>query len=82
MKQEIITELKQYLPTERILEQEPMSRHTTFRIGGMAEIFLMPTIKEAVDVITLCRAKKIPDTIIGNGSNLLVGDKGIPGVVI
>ena len=82
MKQEIITELKQYLPTERILEQEPMSRHTTFRIGGMAEIFLMPTIKEAVDVITLCRAKKIPYTIIGNGSNLLVSDQGYRGVII
>ena len=40
LKQEIITELKQYLPTERILEQEPMSRHTTFRVGGPARLFL------------------------------------------
>ena len=82
MREDWIEAIKTIVDENRIRLQEPMSRHTTFRIGGMAEIFLMPTIKEAVDVITLCRAKKIPYTIIGNGSNLLVGDKGIPGVVI
>ena len=82
MREDWIEAIKTIVDESRIRLQEPMSRHTTFRIGGMAEIFLMPTIKEAVDVITLCRAKKIPYTIIGNGSNLLVGDKGIPGVVI
>ena len=82
MREDCIEAIKTNVDESRIRLQEPKSRHTTFRIGGMAEIFLMPTIKEAVDVITLCRAKKIPYTIIGNGSNLLVGDKGIPGVVI
>ena len=82
MREDWIEAIKTIVDENRRRWQEPMSRHTTFRIGGMAEIFLMPTIKEAVDVITLCRAKKIPYTIIGNGSNLLVGDKGIPGVVI
>ena len=82
VREDWIEAIKTIVDESRIRLQEPMSRHTTFRIGGMAEIFLMPTIKEAVDVITLCRAKKIPYTIIGNGSNLLVGDKGIPGVVI
>ena len=71
MREDWIEAIKTIVDESRIRLQEPMSRHTTFRIGGMAEIFLMPTIKEAVDVITLCRAKKIPYTIIGNGSNLL-----------
>ena len=82
VREDWIEAIKTIVDENRIRLQEPMSRHTTFRIGGMAEIFLIPTIKEAVDVIALCRAKKIPYTIIGNGSNLLVGDKGIPGVVI
>nr|WP_330425371.1 hypothetical protein [Roseburia sp. OM04-10AA] len=68
MREDWIEAIKTIVDESRIRLQEPMSRHTTFRIGGMAEIFLMPTIKEAVDVITLCRAKKIPYTIIGNGS--------------
>ena len=82
MREDWIEAIKTIVDESRIRLQEPMSRHTTFRIGGEAEIFLMPTIKEAVDVIALCRTQKIPYTIIGNGSNLLVGDKGISGVVI
>ena len=81
MREDWIEAIKTIVDESRIRLQEPMSRHTTFRIGGMAVIFLMPTIKEAVDVITLCRAKKIPYTIIGNGSNLLVSDRGFRGVL-
>ena len=61
---------------------EPMTRHTTFKIGGPAEVYVEPTIKEAVELITYCRSEKIAYTILGNGSNVLVSDAGLEGVVI
>ena len=61
---------------------EPMARHTTFKIGGPAEVYVEPTIKEAVELITYCRSEKIAYTILGNGSNVLVSDAGLEGVVI
>lgn len=68
---------------EQILTNEPMSRHTTFRIGGPADYFIMPgTAEELAQVIRLCREADMPFYIIGNGSNLLVGDKGYRGAVI
>ena len=66
-----------------VLANEPMKAHTTFRIGGPADLFVTPGSEEAVrDVICACRQNSIPFTVIGNGSNLLVGDRGIRGVVI
>jgi UDP-N-acetylmuramate dehydrogenase len=59
-----------------------MSRHTTFRIGGKADVFVSPALDQAIDIISYCRRENIPLTILGNGSNVLVGDKGIPGVVL
>lgn len=68
---------------EQILTNEPMSRHTTFRIGGPADYFIMPgTAEELAQVIRLCREADVPFYIMGNGSNLLVGDKGYRGAVI
>lgn len=61
---------------------EDMSRHTTFKIGGPAEVYVEPTIAEAVELIAYCRGEHIPYTIMGNGSNVLVSDAGLPGVVI
>ena len=62
---------------------ERMERHTTFRIGGPADWFVTPSRTEEVkEVIRLCREKSIPYYIIGNGSNLLVGDRGYRGVII
>jgi len=62
---------------------EPMARHTTFRIGGPADIFVQPLdVDELVGTIHFARAKGLPAKVIGNGSNLLVGDKGIRGLVI
>lgn len=64
-------------------ENEPMSRRTTFRVGGAAQIFAEPTDAEQVcALIKLCREENVPYSIIGNGSNLLVSDLGIDGVVI
>ena len=60
-----------------------MKKHTTFRIGGPAEYLILPqTIEEIADVIKLCRQEEIPWYIVGNGSNLLVADEGVRGVVI
>lgn len=69
--------------TERVLFEEPMKRHTTFRIGGPAEVFCMPeSFNEIRWVLEICKEEKLPYFILGNGSNLLVSDKGYRGVVI
>ncbi len=65
------------------LENEPMSRHTTFRIGGPAEVIALPrTPGEGKAVLDACRREKARYFVLGKGSNLLVGDRGIPGVTI
>ena len=62
---------------------EPMSRHVTFRTGGPADYFAAPaSVRELRAVVTLCREAEKPYFILGNGSNLLVSDKGYRGVVI
>lgn len=71
------------LDKECVLQDEPMKKHTTFRVGGDADYFVTPRCKEEVKaVVTLCREKGMPYYILGNGSNLLVGDKGYRGVMI
>lgn len=66
-----------------VLRDEPMSKHTTFRIGGPADYFVTPSEKEEIKaVVEVCRKEEIPFYIMGNGSNLLVGDKGYRGVII
>lgn len=68
---------------ENVLADELMSRHTTFRIGGPADFFVMPSDLEGVrKIIAVCRENSVPYYIMGNGSNLLVGDKGYRGVII
>ena len=60
-----------------------MASHTTFRIGGPADYFVLPeTVEELANVLKLCKEEQVPYFILGNGSNLLVGDKGFRGVVI
>ena len=62
---------------------EPMSSHTTFRIGGPAEAYVCPGNEDELGkVICMCREHDIPWNVLGNGSNLLVSDRGIKGVVI
>ena len=68
---------------KNVLRDEPMSGHTTFRIGGPADYLVMPSSAGEIRKITaLCAEREIPYYIIGNGSNLLVGDKGYRGVII
>ena len=83
MRQEWIQKLNEYLGEENVLLNEPMSDHTTFRIGGPADIFLVPhSIEEVQKVLRFCREKDLPLFILGNGSNLLVSDGGYRGIVL
>lgn len=67
----------------RVLVDEPMNRHTTFRVGGCADFFVMPrSVAEIQDVLSLCVQENMPYYILGNGSNLLVSDKGYRGLIL
>ena len=78
-----IDQLKQIIPEKYILRQEPMKNHTTFRIGGPADIFVAPENMEEIKAVS-CFAKEegIPLFVLGNGSNLLVADDGMDGIVL
>ena len=79
----LYNELCSIIGENNVLRDEPMSSHTTFRIGGPADYFVMPSSAGEIRRITeLCMDQKIPYYVIGNGSNLLVGDKGYRGVII
>ena len=68
---------------KKIKQNEPMKNHTSFKIGGTADLFLkVATIEELMQAIEYAKTKKIPIYFIGNGSNLLVTDKGIRGLVV
>ena len=71
MNQELGKKLLSILKEEQVKKDEPMKSHTTFRVGGPADYFVTPQT-----------AEKVPYYIVGNGSNLLVSDKGYEGVII
>lgn len=67
----------------KIFYQEPMKKHTTFQIGGPAEyLILVEEIEELKRILQVAKQKEIPVTIMGNGSNVLVLDKGIKGITL
>lgn len=79
----MLLNLKKYVSEEKIKINEPMKMHTSFKIGGPAEFFVkVSTLEELKNILRFCKDNKIPVTVIGNGSNLLVTEKGIKGVVI
>ena len=83
MNSEIIKKFCDLLGEERVFTGEAMSRHTTFKIGGPADYFLMPDKGTDVErIVKICKESGIPYFILGNGSNLLVGDGGYRGAVI
>ena len=83
MDQEIIKCFNDLLGEEKVRISEPMNRHTTFRIGGPADYFLLPsTAEEIKKILEICKEKELPYFILGNGSNLLVSDEGYCGVII
>ncbi len=75
--------LIEIVETDRVLKDEPMSRHTTFRVGGNADYFVSVKEEEEVPaVLALCKEEGVPFFVLGNGSNLLVGDGGYRGVIL
>lgn len=83
MNQSFYDKLTSVIAKERVYVDEPMSRHTTFRVGGPTDFFVTPKTKEDVrDVVRVCKEVGMPYYIIGNGSNLLVSDAGYRGVII
>lgn len=83
MNQNFYDKLNNVIAKDSILLDEPMSRHTTFRVGGPADFFVTPKAKEEVrDVVRICKEAGMPYYIIGNGSNLLVSDAGYRGVIV
>jgi len=81
--EEIYSKMLEFLSKEQIYLKEPMSKHTSFKIGGPADIFVKPkNIDELKNIIKIAKENNIQITVIGNGSNLLVKDGGIRGIVI
>ena len=82
MRREFIDKLLTIVDKNNVYFDEPMSKHTTFRIGGNADVFIEIAADEIENVIEACNDEDVAYTVIGNGSNVLVGDKGIRGVTI
>ena len=83
MKELFYQELCGCVGADQIRQKEPMKLHTTFRAGGPADYFVIPKSSLQVkQVIEICKARKMPWYVVGNGSNLLVGDGGYRGVII
>ena len=75
--------MEERLPLVAVLREEPMERHTTFRIGGPARRMALPaTVGEAVAVLELAEAEGWPLLAVGNGSDLLVSDRGLDRLVL
>ena len=83
MMQEFCHKLKNVITKGTVLTEEPMSRHTSFQIGGPAEIFVQPATGDEVrQAICLAKEEQIPFFVVGNGSNLLVSDDGFRGMIV
>ena len=83
MLEKYLNELYKQIPKEKIYINEPMKNHTSFKIGGPAECYIkVSKIEEIENVLKIANKNKIPIHIIGNGSNILVKDEGIKGIVL
>lgn len=81
--QSVVDSICKITNKENVLVNENMRNHTTFKVGGPADIFVKPKDKkEAAEIVRLLLENKIPYYVIGNGSNLLVSDKGYRGCII
>ncbi|MDF2865429.1 MAG: MurB [Clostridia bacterium] len=75
--------LEEVISKDKIKYNEPMSKHTTMKVGGPVDIMVFPnTIDEIIDVIKYAKENKLPVKVLGNGSNVIVSDLGIEGIVI
>ena len=79
----MLTKLEELIGKGHVLYDEPMKKHTTFRVGGPARALVEPGSAEDVkSVVEFCKSEQIPYYIVGNGSNLLVSDAGYRGVIV
>jgi UDP-N-acetylmuramate dehydrogenase len=79
----IVKRLKSIVGETNVRTNEPMKNHTTFKIGGSAQVFVTPEKPEQIqEIVNLGREETVPVHIIGNGSNLLVSDEGVEGIVV
>lgn len=79
----ILEEIQKIVSKDKIFTNEPMSKHTSFKIGGPAEIFVkINNVEELKLIIKISKQAEFPITVVGNGSNLLVSDDGIRGIVL
>ena len=82
-KSEVVKVIREKIPGLEVRVDEPMSRHCSFRIGGPADVFAQPgSEEELTELVSLLQSGKVPWTVIGRGTNLLVCDEGLDGVVI
>lgn len=82
-KDQIYNLLIKELPEEQIRKDEPMNKHTNFKIGGNADFYVIAKeVNQIITVLNISKEHNIPLTILGNGSNVLVGDKGIRGITL
>lgn len=80
LKEELLGQLSEYCS---VLADEPMANHTSFKIGGPADIFARPTnTDDLIRILKICADRQLPVLVMGNGTNLIVRDKGIRGLVI
>ena len=82
MTEVLINQIRELLPSLELKQEEPMRNHTTFRVGGPAELYACPSLEQLPLLMKLAQEASVPVTVIGNGSNLLVGDRGIRGLVV
>ena len=81
-KQKVLSDIIEFIPKENVKLDEPMSKHTSFKKGGNAEIFVLVNTENQIRrLLNYSKQNSIDLYVIGNGSNLLVSDKGIKGIV-
>ena len=82
-RQEIYNKLKKDMPEIEIKQNENMSNHTSFKVGGNADIWIkIKTVEQLIKILNFTKENNIPITILGNGSNVLVKDNGIRGITV
>jgi UDP-N-acetylmuramate dehydrogenase len=83
MNEDFYQKLRGILKENQILIEEPLAKHTTFQIGGPAQFLLQPeTVSQVIASVKMCQEESMPFYVLGNGSNLLVSDKGYHGTVV
>lgn len=83
MNQEFLQRLRTQIKAGTVTEHEPLNRHTSFSIGGPADVFVSPGTKEEIrEAVRIAAEERVPFFVVGNGSNLLVSDEGFRGMIL